>query len=116
MNIPKISINIPKINIPEVKVTPVDVKVPKINIPDVKVTPIDVKVPKIPNCSLGAKTTSIFGEMDKGERAGYSDGYYGRTNLSTDKDTVNNEYWLGYSCGYVSGRFDRENGNPSTLL
>ena len=107
MNIPKISINIPKINIPEVKVTQVDVKV----------TPIDVKVPKIQNCSLGAKkTTSIFGEMDKGERAGYSDGYYGRTNLSTDKDTVNNEYWLGYSCGYVSGRFDRENGNPSTLL
>lgn len=75
------------------------------------------KVPKIPNCNLGAKkTTSIFGEMDKGERAGYSDGYYGRENLSTDKDTVNNEYWLGYSCGYVSGRFDRENGNPSTLV
>lgn len=107
MNIPKISINIPKINIPEVKVTQVDVKV----------TPIDVKVPKIQNCSLEAKqTSSIFGEMDKGERAGYSDGYYGRTNLSTDKDTVNNDYWLGYSCGYVSGRFDRENGNPSTLL
>ena len=96
--------NIPKISIP------------KVNIPPVTTTPVKVTIPDIPNCKVRtAKTTSVFGEMSKGERAGYSDGFNGRANLSVGKDTNNNDYWIGYSCGYVSGSFDRQNGNNSTL-
>lgn len=86
---PKLSFNIPVIKVPVIKVTPI-------------------------NYTTGNKR-SLFEEMSKGERAGYRDGYYGRPNLSVNEDTVDNDYWLGYSCGYNSGEFDREHGNPSTL-
>lgn len=85
---PKVEFNIPKIK----------VDIPKVNIPGIS----------------QQQTSSSLQKMDVGYKKGYDDGYSGSSDLSEGKDTANNEYWLGYSCGFRDGRFDRENGKTAT--
>lgn len=93
---PRIQFNIPK----------VDVNIPK----------VEVNIPKV-NILTGRKSNeSGLQQMDKGYKIGYKDGYNLSTDESEDKDTVNNEFWLGYSCGYRDGRLDKENGNEATSM
>lgn len=80
-----------------------------INIPKIDVKP--VSIPKINIQRSVNNQTSPFSKMDSGYKKGYDDGYYALSDSSNGKDTIHNDYWLGYSCGYRDGKFDRENGN-----
>lgn len=73
---------------------------------------MNINVPK--ESKVDVKKTSIFYKIDVGYKKGYDDGYSGSTDISAGKDTVNKDYWLGYSCECRDGTFDRENGNART--
>lgn len=94
-----------------------NIKVEIPSIPNLHMGPINMPKVSIPKVNLSTcsipKQRPIFQETDAGYKEGYNDGYSGSSNLSEGKDIVNNDHWLGYSCGYRDGRFDRENGNPA---
>ena len=85
---------------------PPKVEIPRVKIPEVKKVEL--------NLPLGIKKRVLEDDATgRGYDVGYRHGYDGATDLSEGKDTVNDNYWLGYSCGYRDGRVDRENGKPA---